>query len=241
GCSYRARESSSCAPMKSAIAGSRSARPESPPGLNHENSTSSRDPKLSLARPPPLADTECDRMGDLRSQRSPQPAISIRQASLSAYQQGLRELAKYAPDMQRKLKLRVFETFDRLMRHRGMAGLVRGMSLLDLGSADGTFVAICRERGIDAVGVDAEEGVDLERDVLSYRDGSIDVITAISVIEHLSSAAQLLRESYRVLKPGGAIIIVCPNWRYSWRAFYDDPTHVHPYTERSLARGLANF
>lgn len=179
-------------------------------------------------------------MGNLRSQRPPQPDISVRQASLFAYQRGLRELAKYAPDVQGKLKLRVFETFDRLMRHRGMAGLARGLSLLDLGSADGTFVAICRERGIDAVGVDAEEGIDLERDVLPYRDGSIDVVTAISVVEHLSSASQLLRESYRVLKPGGAIIIVCPNWRYSWRAFYDDPTHVHPYTERSLARVLAN-
>jgi hypothetical protein len=50
----------------------------------------------------------------------------------------------------------------------------------------------------------------------------------------------LLSETLRVLKPGGAMIMVTPNWRYSYREFFDDPTHVHPYTERSMRFTLAS-
>jgi SAM-dependent methyltransferase len=161
-----------------------------------------------------------------------------REAGLVGYQQGLAALAKYAPERQRALKLRVFETVDQLLRRRGHAGLVRGARLVDIGSADGALVSVCQDRGLNATGLDAADGLDFERDTLPVPSDSVDVVTAISVIEHLRSPVCLLRESRRILRPGGAIIFVCPNWRYSWRVFFDDPTHVHPYTQISLARVL---
>jgi len=58
------------------------------------------------------------------------------------------------------------------------------------------------------------------------------------VIEHMqpAQAIELIRESYRVLKPGSRIVIITPNpkdLRTSER-FWLDITHVRPYPEKLL-------
>lgn len=148
---------------------------------------------------------------------------------------------KYAPENQRRLKRRVFETFDALLRHRGGRGLVPGMRLLDLGSADGALVRSCQEAGLEAQGLDISDGVNFEHDPFPVEDKSVDVVTGLALIEHLYSPANLLRESLRVLKPGGWLILVSPNWRFSVERFYNDPTHVHPYTEVSIRKVLRGY
>jgi SAM-dependent methyltransferase len=161
--------------------------------------------------------------------------------NVERYRKGLLTSEKYLPEQQLHLKQRVFETFDMLLRHRGLRGLERGVTLLDLGSADGAFVAVCKKRGLQATGLDISDGVNFEVDSLPMADNSVDIVTAISLIEHLYSPAKLLNEAMRVLRPGGAIILVSPNWYYSASTFFDDPTHVHPYTQKSLAAALRNF
>ncbi len=165
---------------------------------------------------------------------------SAREAQLKSYYDGLLESPKYASERQLALKQRVFDTFDALLKHRGKRGLGAGASVLDLGSADGAFVEVCRRAGLDARGLDVTDGLDFEVDKLPVSDASIDVVTGVSLIEHLGNPANMLRESMRVLKPGGAIILVTPNWVYSARAFFDDPTHVHPYTPRSMTKILSS-
>jgi SAM-dependent methyltransferase len=76
-----------------------------------------------------------------------------------------------------------------------------------------------------AVGVDLEEmegagprarGVRSDIGALPLRDGVFDVVALRSVSEHLSDPATAFREMARVLRPGGAAIILCPNkWYYS--------------------------
>lgn len=44
-----------------------------------------------------------------------------------------------------------------------------------------------------------------------FEDESIDMICAARVIEHLSDTDMFVRECYRVLKPGGALILNTPN------------------------------
>ncbi len=142
---------------------------------------------------------------------------------------------KYAPERQIQLKERVFVTFDSLLRHHGRSGLSAGKVLLDLGSADGALVTVARRHGLDAAGLDITDNIDFETDRLPFEDESFDVVTAMSLIEHLRSPDMMLRETLRILKPGGAMILVTPNWRFSYKFFYDDPTHVHPYSDRSMA------
>ena len=35
--------------------------------------------------------------------------------------------------------------------------------------------------------------------------------------------------------------MVTPNWKYSYKDFYDDPTHKRPYTKKSLEFLLKSF
>lgn len=141
---------------------------------------------------------------------------------------------KYQKANQIALKQRVFTTFDNLLEHAGRPRMIAGQKLLDLGTADGALVEVARDKGLDAKGLDVTDGIDFETDTLPFPDASIDVVTAVSLIEHLNSPRIMLAETLRVLKPGGAMILVTPNWRYSYREFFDDPTHLHPYTDRSM-------
>ena len=56
----------------------------------------------------------------------------------------------------------------------------------------------------------------------------------LSVIEHIQNPTNILKEILRVLKIGGILIIITPNFKYLHKNFYDDPTHIRPYTEKSL-------
>ncbi len=164
--------------------------------------------------------------------------MSRRLKSLEAYQRGIIRERERFPERQIRLKQRVFDTFDQLLRHRGLPGFVSGTKVVDLGSADGALVRICEARGLIAYGLDVSDGLDFETDRLPIEDSSVDVVTAVSIIEHMQSTTNLLHEVKRILRPGGAIIIVTPNWFYSAREFYDDPTHIHPYTPTSLRKTL---
>ena len=46
---------------------------------------------------------------------------------------------------------------------------------------------------------------------LPYQDSMFDIVTATEVIEHLEDFRAILREMYRVLKPGGICILSTPN------------------------------
>lgn len=70
---------------------------------------------------------------------------------------------------------------------------------------------------------------------------NFDIVFASNLFEHLSLAdlETTLGEIRRVLKPGGKLIVVQPNFRYSYRDYFDDYTHVMVYTDRSLADVIA--
>lgn len=152
----------------------------------------------------------------------------------SDYLKTLLTSEKYATEKQLQLKGRVFVTFNALLEHFGQKKMEAGARLLDLGSADGALPRVAKTHGVEAAGLDITDGVNFETDRLPCDDQTFDVVTAVSLIEHLRSPTMMLSETLRVLKPGGAFIAVTPNWRFSYRFFYDDPTHLHPYSDRSM-------
>lgn len=144
----------------------------------------------------------------------------------------LEERPDYDHERQLYLKRRVFRTFDRLMARFAGHGLEG--RLLDTGGARGEFAEVCRGAGLEATTVGIEEGVDLETDRLPFDEAAFDVVTSVSVIEHLRSAGSYLEEVRRVLRPGGHLIVVTPHWPFAARTFYDAYTHVQPYSAPSL-------
>lgn len=89
--------------------------------------------------------------------------------------------------------------------------------------------------------------LDLDQDVLPYDDNYFDAILFTHVIEHLKAPLQLGKEIHRVLKPNGIMYVETPNWtsmlvpsfgikreQHNPFNFFDDPTHVRPWTKHSL-------
>ncbi|MHA1381687.1 MAG: class I SAM-dependent methyltransferase [Candidatus Helarchaeota archaeon] len=99
--------------------------------------------------------------------------------------------------------------------------------------------------------------IDLNMNALPYNDCTFDLIICSHVIEHLTNPLNIFHEIFRILKFGGLFILetpsvlsvfipsVLPNWFNDSATinFFDDPTHIRPYTRKSLVRmaNMANF
>tara|TARA_B100000780_G_scaffold273337_1_gene236787 strand:+ start:754 stop:1461 length:708 start_codon:yes stop_codon:yes gene_type:complete len=119
--------------------------------------------------------------------------------------------------------------------------------LLDLGCGRGDQLRAFAALGYEVSGADNAESakefcephsvevLNILDSKLDLEDGSIDVVFSKSVIEHLSQPEMLLKEAMRVLRPGGKIVVMCPSWVHmGWGPFYQDHTHVTPFTKPSL-------
>lgn len=123
----------------------------------------------------------------------------------------------------------------------------KGKKLLDIGCGRCEFLNAFIENGIDGYGLDSCDSaktydkyskVKLESigdKPLSFEDETFDVIYSKSVIEHFPSANVFMDEVLRLLKPGGLLITMTPDWETSYKLFYDDLTHYRPYTIISLS------
>ena len=79
------------------------------------------------------------------------------------------------------------------------------------------------------IGVDVRgaAGVDVLADLsrgVPLASGSVDVIFAVHVLEHLIDFLPLVDECHRVLRPDGVLHVLSPWWRYTNAVA--DPTHV---------------
>ncbi len=108
-----------------------------------------------------------------------------------------------------------------LGRLRPHIPLEPGARVLDVGAAQGIYVAALRRAGYDAVGVEPwaearaaaasvgeELGLGLElvdgtAASIPFPDGHFDLVHAQSVMEHVPDVGAALREAHRVVKPGG--------------------------------------
>jgi SAM-dependent methyltransferase len=70
---------------------------------------------------------------------------------------------------------------------------------------------------------------------------SVDAVFMSNFLEHLPSKAMVLdtfREAWRILSPGGKIIVLQPNIRFLPGEYWDFFDHHTPLTDRSLVEGL---
>ena len=73
-------------------------------------------------------------------------------------------------------------------------------------------------------------------DTLPLDGGSVDRVLAVHCLEHAENAPEVLREIWRVLAPGGRLIIVVPNRAGLWARAERTPFgHGQPYSRFQLA------
>ena len=115
--------------------------------------------------------------------------------------------------------------------------------VVDVGCGQGDFLTQAKELRINAEGIDdkdfwvtrcVKKGLKVKKGSIfeiPYDDNSVDGIFLQSVLEH-ADAVKSMKEISRVIKNEGIVAISCPTPE---KHFWDDPTHVRPYTIKSLS------
>ena len=112
--------------------------------------------------------------------------------------------------------------------------------LLDDGCGTGNFLRLAERAGWQATGVELSEraarfavqqGLDVRQGTLAeqkFPSDYFDVVTLWDVLEHLAGPREEIDEIYRVLKPGGTLIVRVPNTRFQlMKAFYRERLRDH--------------
>ena len=118
--------------------------------------------------------------------------------------------------------------------------------VLELGAGYGHFInnVRCRRKlALDSwVGMlpflksDVTGIVSAATDLSAIEDASVDFAFASNIFEHLTQdqLAVTLEQLRRKLKTSGTLNILQPNYRFAYREYFDDYTHVAIYSDRSL-------
>lgn len=120
----------------------------------------------------------------------------------------------------------------------------KGKKLLEIGSAAGSMIVIARrDYGIEAYGIEPSsdefssfnqistallQEYNLPKDIiknavgedLPFEDNSFDLIYSTNVLEHVNNPKKVISESLRVLKKGGFLQFVIPNYFSFWEGHY---------------------
>ncbi|MFH1538258.1 MAG: class I SAM-dependent methyltransferase [bacterium] len=131
--------------------------------------------------------------------------------------------------------------------------------LLDVGCAGGFFLDAARRRGWEVRGVEfATSAAALAREAFGldvfegeitdapFEEASFDVVTLLDVIEHLTSPAAGLKKARALLRPGGKLFVITPNFDSLSRRSHgknwgllEPEHHLYYFTPKTIDRMTA--
>jgi 2-polyprenyl-3-methyl-5-hydroxy-6-metoxy-1,4-benzoquinol methylase len=128
-----------------------------------------------------------------------------------------------------------------------------GVQVLDIGCGVGETLAYHASRGCHAYGVEVDENVKHITDALGlnliigtleshpYESDFFDYITMDQVVEHLSEPTTTLKETNKILKPEGRLILSTPNCHGWGRSIFGKrwinwhtPYHLNLFSKKSI-------
>jgi 2-polyprenyl-3-methyl-5-hydroxy-6-metoxy-1,4-benzoquinol methylase len=162
------------------------------------------------------------------------------------YQTGLRDYSKSTRPMM-KVGMGIW------LRRR-TPPLIPGGRMLDIGCSGGGYLLEMRKRGWEVHGIEMdpdvprlkELGLDVrsglaEEALAEFPDNHFDLVTSWHVLEHVMDPSRVLAEAYRVLKPGGLLMLEVPNFgslaRSVLRTYWfplELPRHLYHFTPKTL-------
>lgn len=146
------------------------------------------------------------------------------------------DFEKYARDAVSPVRSK--EQWDRLI-NLGELPSMKGLKLLEIGSGFGSFLVHASQSGLYAVGLESDkERALISRSLLAlnkqkndsivggfgehlpFPTNTFDIVYSANVIEHVISPSEVFGETLRVLKPGGVLQFVVPNYGSWWEGHY---------------------
>jgi cyclopropane fatty-acyl-phospholipid synthase-like methyltransferase len=137
--------------------------------------------------------------------------------------------------------------------------LTPGMTMLEIGCGRCELLAHFKDFGLQTYGLDSAESAAKYAELadshfelaefkpnenkIVFNDKKFDLIFSKSFIEHVSDPKAYLDWCYSLLVDGGRVITLTPDFEVNFKVFYDDYTHVKPFTKVSLHQVLvaSNF
>ena len=131
-------------------------------------------------------------------------------------------------------------------------GPIAGKKILDIGCGTGAMMEDLTVLEADVYGLDGSSeavGFCQRRNLKNIRLGNLErslpffnnffsAITCLDVLEHITSDEKLLAEIYRILKPGGFLVISVPAYQIFWTYWDEMLGHKRRYLLRSLVKKL---
>lgn len=154
---------------------------------------------------------------------------------------------RYAPNVARSL---VWRHIARWLVAEDLVGPTD--EILELAAGYGDFIASVPGRRRVAMDVNIElptylpPGIEAEvgdcTDLSTFAAHSFDVVFASNFLEHLTwpDIDRCVSEVMRVLRPGGRLLLLQPNFRLAPRRYFDDYTHRTIFTDQALADYLTS-
>lgn len=126
-----------------------------------------------------------------------------------------------------------------------------GSIILDVGCGVGSNLHLFESMGGKAVGIDSEiyslifaqktstyPLLNADLVTLPIKSNSVGLVVATDILEHLEKDAMGVKEIYRVLEPGGSVILTVPAFRILWGTQDLVGMHKRRYTRRELVQKI---
>jgi len=133
-------------------------------------------------------------------------------------------------------------------------GFKRGDSILEVGSGRAELLGHFTNLGLSTWGIDnapssasfalsagAKFNLITFENLESFKvfgDQKFDIIFSKSFVEHIPNPIEFSQACHDILKPGGLLVTLTPDWDANQKIFFDDLTHIKPFSRISMVQFL---